>query len=177
MRRSKRGFSLIEFALSTVVVIPVALMILDFFLIICAIQLNDSQCKEAARLASSGDPRWTFARAVQGVAGNATDDHCPLSLRLVGARTTITASQLEALKPYGGLASGAVDVATEVSVRPLILHWFLGGEKLLRFRTHQEVPSTYVMPNVLETACIETDQHVPATSGTPANIGATGTTR
>jgi len=151
MRRAKRGFSLIEFVLSTIVVIPVTLIIIDFFLIICAIHLNDTECKEAARLASNGDPRLTFARADRGVSPISMNDRCPLSLRLVAARTTITQSQLEALEPYGGQVSGAVDVTTEASVRPLILHLFLGGKTILSFRAHQEIPSTYVMPNVLET--------------------------
>jgi hypothetical protein len=151
MARKAKGQSLIEFAVSTMVFIPVALLLADCFLIVCGLQVNETVCREAARLASAGDPTYAVARARQIVSSELIYNHSPFTVQLVEAETTVNKSQLEALRPYGGLVSGAVTVSTEVAVKPLILSWFLGGgAKLLHFQTKQEFPCTYVMPNASE---------------------------
>ena len=153
MRSSTKAQSLIEFVLATTVVIPILLLAIDSFLILSAMQLNDATCKEAARQASIGDPRWALARAQQIVDGTLNSGESRFSLHLVAAKTTVEKSQLEALSPYGGNAPGLINVTTEVEVKPLVLHWFLGEQARLRFQTTSEIPSTYVFPNVWANAC------------------------
>jgi len=147
--RSKKGLSLIEFVISVIAMMPFLFLLIDVFMIVSAIQLNNAVCAEAARLSSIGDPRLAVRRAQQIV--SATVPHCPspFALRLVNAGSTVDESCIEALLPYGGQVKGNVSVTTEVSVKPLILSWFLGRTQL-RVLSKQEFPSTYVLPNCLE---------------------------
>ncbi len=143
---------MIELVLAIATVMPIILLSIDSFLIVYAMQVNNGICKEAARLAASGDPRWALARAQQIVDGAMTDSHTQFSLRLLAAGTTVKQGQLEALAPYGGHVPGLINVTTEVEVRPLTLRWFLGGQTGLRFQATSEVPSTYVFPSVWESS-------------------------
>src|SRR5277367_5236312 len=101
MRRTRKGQSLIEFVLATLIVVPVMMLFIDSFLIVYAIQLNDLTCFEAARLASNGEPRLSLVRASQLVNDRCARGHSPFSLELVSAGTSITKSQIDAMKPYG----------------------------------------------------------------------------
>jgi hypothetical protein len=150
MHRSARGHAFIEFVISATVIVPVMLLLIDSFLIVSATELNDGACKEAARLASSGDPRLAEARAYQIVSQRLTSDQQTYSLHLVAATTSITDSEMNALLPYGGSLSGTVDVTTEIEVKPFILCWFLGGPRFLHLRANQVVPITYVIPNACQ---------------------------
>jgi hypothetical protein len=127
--------------------IPIVLLFIDSFFILYALQLNDMACMESARLAASGDPRLAFVRAEQVVDGSIAHNHGPFSLQLLEARSTVDNSELAGLALYGGLVSGEIDVTTEITVRPLVLQWFLGGEKCLRFQATHELPCTYVLPS------------------------------
>jgi len=150
MRRQKKGQSLIEFVLATTVVIPIVMLSIDSFLILYGMQLNQAICRDAARAAAGGDPRLVLARASQIVSQASANGQGTFSLSLVAAGTTITRSQLEAVRPYGGQISGVVDVTTAVEVKPILLGWFLGGQKCLHITATEKVPSTYSLPNVLE---------------------------
>jgi len=147
-RGAKRrgGQSLIEFVMSTTLAVPVILLFVDAFVVLHGIELNNSTCFEAARLASSGDPRLTVARASQIVAGKLAAASGPYSLELRAARTTVTQSQLDSMQPYGGQLSGSVKVTTQIEVKSLFLGWFLGGQPV-HFVSTQEFPTTYVVPN------------------------------
>jgi len=135
---------------------------IDSFLILYGMQLHQAICRDAARSASSGDPRLVMARASQIVSQAPANSQGTFSLSLVAAGTTITRSQLEALKPYGGQISGVVDVTTAVEVKPLLLGWFLGGQTRLHMTATEEVPSTYSLPNVLEKISSAQDYTVPS---------------
>jgi hypothetical protein len=135
--------------MSTVLVVPIILLFIDSFLILHAVQLNDSTCREAARLASNGDPRLALVRAQRVVDGR--NNQGPFSLQLVAAGTTVTRSQLEGLAQYGGEVSGTVNVTTEIDVKPLLISHFVPGQ-VLRFYANAEIPSTYVLPSAWETS-------------------------
>lgn len=162
MRRAKKGQSLIEFVMATTVVIPVALLGIDSFLILYGMQLNEAICREAARSASSGDPRVALLRACQVVSKASARGQGTFILTLVGAATSVRKSQLDALAPYGGQVSGVVDITTAVDVKPVVLSLFLGKQKCLRIEATEEVPCTYVLPNVLERS-IQTQNPTAAT--------------
>jgi len=146
MRRLAKGQSLVEFVFSTMAMIPIVLLFVDTFLISYALQLNDTACMESARLAASGEPRLAYIRAEQVVARSIANNHGPFSLQLLEARSTVNESQLAPLALYGGPVSGDIDVTTQITVRPLIIQWFLGGQKCLSFQTTHELPCTYVLP-------------------------------
>jgi hypothetical protein len=130
--------------------IPVVLLACDSFLVLSAIQLNDRTCKEAARIASNGDPRKAPDRAEEVLAWDMPNPGGPYAIRLVQASTNVKRSQVEDLFPYGGQVNGVVDVTTEVSVRPFCLSWILGKTKSLYFQSKEELPVTYVVPNQAE---------------------------
>jgi len=150
--KRKKGQSLIEFVLATTLVIPITLLGMDSFLILYGLQLNADTCREAARTASSGDPRLAFIRASQIVSKVSKQSPETFSLTLEAIDTNVSKSQLEALSPYGGEVTGVVDITTAVDVKPLILGWFFGKEMRVHMEATQVVPSTYVLPNVLERA-------------------------
>jgi len=149
--RGTSGQSLLEFVIAVTAVIPIALLGMDSFLILYGLQINHDTCREAARSASSGDPRLAFIRASQVVArtrfGGA---HVHVTLEKM--KTSISKEQLESMAPFGGEVSGLVDITTTVHVKPLILGWFMGKELCVHMDSSQEVPITYVLPNQLEKA-------------------------
>lgn len=150
MRRSRKAQSLVEFVISTTIIIPIAVLSIDAFYVLYAIQLNNTTCREAARVASNGDPRLVLARAQQIVDGALKSNDGPISLELVEAGTTVKKTDLDELLPYGGQVSGVVEVATEVTIKPLVFAWLKPGQSTLRLVTRQENPITYVVPNLAE---------------------------
>jgi hypothetical protein len=104
------------------------------------------------RLASSGDPELALIRAQQSIEATMRNNHAPCYSQLVSAETSVKQSQIEALLPYGGQVAGVVDITTDVEVTPLVLGWCLGNKRQLSFRSRQELPITYVVPNVLANA-------------------------
>ena len=151
MRRLAGGHAFIEFAISATLIIPVVMLFIDSFLILSAMQINDLACAEAARLASTGDPRLVEARAYQIISQTVAPGQGTYSLRLLTATTTVQESQMQALLPFGGPISGTVSVSTEIEVNPFILGWFVGGQMPIHFRAQQIVPTTYVMPSGRQT--------------------------
>ncbi len=149
-RRSSKGQSLVEFAIAATALIPIVLLGRDAFLMIYAIQLNDSTCKEAARLASSGDPELAYARAQRSLESKKGSNPWSCVPQLVAAQASVKKSQLEELSPYGGSVIGVVDVTTDTEVTPLVIGWFLGNKRRLSFQCTQELPITYVLPNILD---------------------------
>jgi hypothetical protein len=148
--RGTGGQSLIEFVIAVTAVIPIALLGMDSLLILYGLQLNHDTCREAARSASSGDPRLALIRASQVVARARAGAHVCVTLEQVN--TSVSKEQLESMAPYGGEVNGLVDITTTVQVKPFILGWFMGRELCLHMDSSQEVPITYVLPNQLEKA-------------------------
>lgn len=147
--RSRKGQSLTEFAMAAAALIPVILLGFDAFLIIYAIQVNESACKEAARFASNGEPGLAYVRAQRTLESRQRNNGSLCVSQLVAVEANVNSSQLESLAPYGGQVKGVVDVTTDTEVKPLVVAWFL-GKRSLSFQCTQELPVTYVMPNVME---------------------------
>jgi hypothetical protein len=151
-QRRAQGHSLMELVVAVMLLVPIILLAVDSFLVLSAIQLNDRTCKEAARVASSGDPRLAADRAEEVISWQMPNPGGPYSIRLVQATSSVKRSQIEELFPYGGQVAGVVDVTTEVAVKPFFASWIPGSKDLLCFQSNQEVPITYVVPNVAETS-------------------------
>ena len=128
--------------------IPIVLVIFDLAVIVIGVQVNDSTCREAARVAASGDPNDAQARAAAVVArANQRASGMLSNFVLVNVNNTVTAQQMLALQPYGGPVQGTVTVQTEVDIRPFVVQYAYAGKSPLTFRSQQSFPFTYVVPN------------------------------
>lgn len=146
----KRGQSLVELGAGMVVIIPIILIIFDLSVLVIAVQNNDNACREAARIAASGDPSSAQVRAEAVVTrANAAAGGLVSNLRLVSVVLTPAnvATQVAALQPYGGTITGTVSVCTDLDVRPFIVQWIYAGGKPITVRSSQSFPFTYVVPN------------------------------
>ncbi|HEY9679060.1 MAG TPA: TadE family protein [Drouetiella sp.] len=153
-RKSRRakGQSIIELAVGLIALIPIVLVIFDLAVIVIAVQINDSTCREAARVAASGAPSEQTNRANAVIArANARAAGMLSNFQLKNVNSTVTQAQADALKPYGGALNGTVTVQTEVDVKPFVVQAAYGGGAPLKFRSQQSFPITYVVPNTATT--------------------------
>jgi Flp pilus assembly protein TadG len=148
MRR--KGQSMIELGAGLLILIPIVLAIFDLAVLVIAVQVNDNACREAARIAASGDPASASIRAASVIArANSTSSGMVSNFRMVGVDLlpVDVATQVTALQPYGGTITGTVTVTTDVDVKPFIVQWVYSGGRPLTFRSRQSFPFTYVVPN------------------------------
>jgi Flp pilus assembly protein TadG len=148
-RRKSKGQSIIELAVGLIALIPIVLVLFDLAVIVIAVQVNDSTCREAARVAASGRPADQPSRA-QAVINRANAKTAGMlsNFTLVGTpATTVTQTQADLLIPYGGSLNGTVTVTTEVDVKPFVVQVVYNGTSPLKFRSQQTFPITYVVPN------------------------------
>ncbi len=144
----KRGQSLFEVSIALFLIVPVLLLVCDLAMIVIGVQANDSTCRDAARLAASGDPNTAKLRALAVIArANHNMNGFVSNFSLVNLDSTVTPAQLASLNPYGGTITGAVTVSTEVEVRPFLVHWLYSGKQPMTFHSRQSYPFTYVVPN------------------------------
>ena len=157
MKKSReRGQSIIELSVGLMALIPIMLVIFDLAVIVIGVQINDSTCREAARVAASGDPMQAKARAAAVVvranakANGMLSNFTLTSVNALNANTppaAITQSDMDKLKPYGGSVQGSVTVQTEVDVKPFVVQMAYNGKSPLKFSAKQTFPFTYVVPN------------------------------
>ncbi len=148
--KREKGQSIVELSVGLIALIPIVLVVFDLAVIVIGVQINDSTCREAARVAASGAPKdqanrakAVIARANQRSAGMLSNfvlvTDPPLS--------TVTQAQADALNPYGGALNGTVTVQTEVDIKPFVVQAAYNGQSPLKFRSQQSFPITYVVPN------------------------------
>jgi len=147
--RKRKGQSIIELAVGLIALIPIVLVIFDLAVIVIAVQINDSTCREAARVAASGKPGDQNSRAQAVVnRANAKSTGMLSNFKLVGTpASTVTQANADALAPYGGSLNGTVTVTTQVDVKPFVVQVVYNGTSPLTFRSQQTFPITYVVPN------------------------------
>ena len=147
--RKRKGQSIIELAVGLIALIPIVLVIFDLAVIVIAVQINDSTCREAARVAASGRPGDQTSRAQAVVnRANAKTTGMLSNFQLVGTpNSTVTQTTADALAPYGGSLNGTVTVTTQVDVKPFVVQVVYNGGGPLTFRSQQTFPITYVVPN------------------------------
>jgi Flp pilus assembly protein TadG len=143
-----KGSSLVELVVGLIILIPIMLVIVDIGVIVIDVQINDSTCREAARVASTGNPIDAQARAMAIInRANKTPSSMLSNFRLVNLESTVSEADMQALSTYGGQVAGTVAVTTEVNVRPLVVQTVFSGKSPLHFYSKQSFPFTYVMPN------------------------------
>lgn len=153
---SKRSLaqSSIELVIGLIFLVPLILAFVDLAAVVLAVQVNDSTCREAARVASIGDPRDWQLRANAVIARANQKGSSMLSnfqLDTPNCMCTISAWQVQQLEPpngYGGTLTGVVKVQTLVRVQPFCVKFFQfnGGNPLI-FKSMQVYPITFVVPN------------------------------
>lgn len=149
-KERRKGQSIVELAVGLIALIPIVLVVFDLAVIVIGVQINDSTCREAARVAASGAPsdqakraKAVVARANQRAAGMLSN----FVLITDPPQSTVTQAQADALKPYGGALNGTVTVQTEVDIKPFVVQAAYNGQSPLKFRSQQSFPITYVVPN------------------------------
>lgn len=149
LRKRYRGQSSVELVCGLIVLIPIVLVLFDLAVIVVGVQINDSTCREAARVASIGDPTDANKRAAAVVArANKQGSSMLSNFVLVSCTSTVTAAQVTALKAsFGGPVSGTVTAVTEVDIKPFVVQYAYSGGAPLKFRATQTYPFTYVVPN------------------------------
>jgi Flp pilus assembly protein TadG len=148
----KRGQSLVELVVGIAVLIPVMLLIFDLAVIVIAVQMNDSTCREAARVAASGSPSDVQQRANAIISrANVRATGMMSNFTLVSYSNTAPANYMSTIGQFGGPINGTVTIQTEVDVKPFIVQWAYNGISPLKFRSQQSFPFTYVMPNTTGT--------------------------
>jgi Flp pilus assembly protein TadG len=146
-RANLNGASMIEMCVGLIVLLPVIFTVFDLAVIILALGTNDSACREAARLASTGDPLLASQRAGAAVArANENNSKLANNFALVSCVLTIPNAQLTALAAAGGQANGSVTVITQVDIYPFIVHWAYAGIKPLTFASQETYPFSYTYP-------------------------------
>lgn len=148
--KRRKGQSIVELAVGLIALIPIVLVVFDLAVIVIGVQLNDSTCREAARVAASGQPIDQLQRAQAVIArANAKTGGMLSNFTLVPGypQSTVTQAQVIALGQYGGALNGSVTVQTEVQIKPFVVQAAYNGKSPLIFRSQQSFPITYVVPN------------------------------
>jgi Flp pilus assembly protein TadG len=166
------GFALVELAVGLVLLLPVALVLLDFAVIVMSVQVNDSICREAARAAATGDPNNASARATAIVNVAKSGDRAFVSnIRLITVSSTVTAAELAKLTPYGGPVQGSVTVQTSIEVRPFIVQWAYNGKSPLIFHSKQTFPYSYSVPNTATSSMLRYSNFVEQSQSGQSSAG------
>lgn len=151
--RQCSAVSLVEATFGVVVIVAVTIVLIDLAMLLFAVSLNDSICRDAARKAATGDPASAEQRA-QSVVDQARQNGKATSINLVSPVVTDIISQPrlrrdpetdELINP-GGLVTGSVNLSTEIKFTPLVLHLFIVQKPPLTFRSTQSSPICYVVP-------------------------------
>jgi hypothetical protein len=146
--RRTSGQSLIEGLVGLFALLPVIIVLFDLTVIVLAVQINDSTCREAARVAASGDPANNQQRANAVIQrANARLGNIICNCKLISCTSTATSSYLATLKQFGGPVNACVTVQTEISVRPFVFQWVYNSLTPMKLRSQQMFPFTYVMPS------------------------------
>lgn len=141
------GQSLVELATGLIILVPVILVLVDLAIIVTAVSVNDAVCRDAARVAASGDPADPTLiknRALQVIKEAYKAGGYIIGPELVG--DPVITKTKEPTPPYGGPYEGTVSVQTKIVVKvPASIPKLTPSEVELNSR--QEFPITYVMPN------------------------------
>lgn len=158
----KRGQSIVELCVGLIVLVPIVLVVFDLAVIVMAVQVNDSTCREAARVAASGN-----VGELATVALNASDiyrradavvkranaqaagmlSNFQLESVSTSPATSVIQNTIQSLGLTGGPVTGTVTVTTTVEVRPFVVKYAYSGGQPITFRSSQSFPFTYVVPN------------------------------
>jgi len=148
MKRNRVGTSLLEVVIAGIFLVPFILMLVDGIVLGAALAKNESICREAARQASTSNPRDARAKA-ESVIKSVSVGGVVSGIELADFSSTIATKDLQSVEPFGGSLRGTVTVRTDVVVHPLVIQWLFKGRTPLKFESVQTFPFTYQMPGPL----------------------------
>jgi hypothetical protein len=141
----KNGQSLVELCAGLVLAIPFLLLVMNGVAIGIGLQSNENTCREAARLAASGDPATAELRAKSIVSkANETKGWMTADTHLDSVKNV--ANPMSVQQSDGKTAYSSVEVSTTVCVHPAFLGAALYDKRIFTFSTTQRFPYTYVAP-------------------------------
>ena len=150
--RRNRAQSLVELLVGLAALIPIMLVVFDLAVILIAVQMNDSTCREAARVAAAGSPSDIQTRAGAIITrANLKAKGMMQNIQMISCTSTTPTNYLQNISQFGGPVYGTVTVQTEVDVYPFVVQWAYAGKSPLKFRSQQSFPFTYVVPNTTGT--------------------------
>lgn len=141
---------MIELGAGMVVLLPIMLSLLDFSVVTLGAQSNDLTCREAARIAASGDPAEANDRVKAFITqANGRSRGMASNFELVNPGVEFQPAnivqQAQALSDYGGPVQGMVTVHTKVHVSPFLVRIIRPG-KPIEFQSVHSFPFTYIVP-------------------------------
>lgn len=113
------GQSFVELCVGLICLIPIILVLIDLAIIVIAQQLNDTLCRDAARIAAGGAPELIATRAQRVLdEGFKGGEGYITSITLVSAAANIPAGGDPGITSiYGGPIQGTVSVETDMLVK------------------------------------------------------------
>lgn len=112
-------------------------------MMVVGLQVNEKTCREAARIAASGDPSTAKMRA-QSIIDKTNDERGWMieDVRLVSIKNR--SNSMDIRQPDESTALGVVEVTTAVDIRPYFITRFLPNQQSFTFTAQQSFPYTYI---------------------------------
>lgn len=141
-----RGQSMIELVTATLLIVPAALCLLDFSVILLAVAENNFVCREVSRAVAAAPPnqaKTTAKETLKRVLASRNLSWCQISL----TENSPEFSELSVpMADQGGVVQGVVTVKTESKVTPPFLLSATTAGKSYTCSAQQTFASTYVVP-------------------------------
>lgn len=140
---SNKGQGIVELVAGIIVVVPIVLLLVDLGSLVIGVTSGDNVCREAARLASIGDPSQVQQRAQQVInEANASKGGIIVNYTLNQA-----AAQNVQIPPAasGGVVQGNVSVDSSITVAPPFILKAMAGNGSFVFSSHQSFPITFTI--------------------------------
>jgi len=148
-----RGQSLVELTMGICVLVPLVIIVVDLVMLIIGSELNDNLCREAARIAATGDPAAATSRALATVLANDNRSSSIVNgFRLFDVKLfpNNIVAQTSSLQPYGGTVIGTVTVSTIANINTFAVKWLFNKGQAIAVSSTRTCPFTYVVPNTVE---------------------------
>lgn len=159
-RRSNDAQALLEVLFGIVCLVPVALVLLDLFVIFVAVQMNDNLCANAVRSAACGAPEYADKRARLVVGSEAQAPGLIKGFRLVApvsldlkkepARQSDDERFTGENEEEARLVCGSATITTEVEICPILVHRLYGNQPSFKFCSTKTSPITFVRQAVAQ---------------------------
>jgi Flp pilus assembly protein TadG len=146
--RIRRGSSLAELSGALLIMALILTVVFDCSKLVMGAQINDNACREAARIAATGDPGSAKQRAESIIYRARQESSGMLSnLRLVSVVSQINgSSDPTTIQLSGSNVTGLVVVTTAADVQPFFTNWLSASQRVLTLKSQQSFPYTYIAP-------------------------------
>ncbi len=141
--RNSHG-SAIEMVAAIVVIIPILLCLFDIGVMLVTAQVNDSTCRNIARIASSGEPQDVRTRVEAAIDRAKVNNSIMTNLRLDSGYPMNDALVALNKGAVTGPVNGKVTVRIAVDVHPPFLISHVMQDQAITMHAEQTYPYTYV---------------------------------